>query len=234
MYEFSYPRNCKVYVTDETVNIAPVTFSKNGSYFEPESIDYFFSLVEQKPGDINVVDVGAQVGLYTLYAKNLPNVHFYSFEPNLETFNVLNQNCILNNINNVTLFNKGLGENSGILDLLIPHNPEEKGLCCFTKTPIRFNSFREEQVEVTTLDDIFYNNNKSCDFIKCDTEGYELRVLKGGYETLKKYKPELFIEVCDANLRQCNITKEELFGFLYDLGYKFITNKDNENFHFRV
>lgn len=223
-----------ILVTEETLVNTPVTFSRNGYYFEPRSIAYFFNIAHEKNTHINIIDIGAQSGLYTLYAKYIPNSTFYSFEPNPETFKLLEDNCKLNNIENVNLFNNGLSDVSGYLSLKVPFHPNEKGLCCFSDTPLRFtNNFKEYTVNVTTLDEEFFNKNIKVDMIKCDTEGWEFYILKGGIKTLEKYKPDLFIEINDTNMKQCNVNKTDLINLLENLGYFLIKIVDNENYHFR-
>ena len=66
------------------------------------------------------------------------------------------------------------------------------------------------------------------DFIKIDTEGYEMHVLKGAVETLKKFRPLLFVELSDDNLRQQNNTPQELVLFLNGLGYSAKNAETNE------
>ena len=62
-----------------------------------------------------------------------------------------------------------------------------------------------------------------------DTEGYELFVLKGGIETIKKYKPILVVEFSYAKQYRPVLTQK--FGYklqtlrkfiIEELGYKFI------------
>ena len=36
-----------------------------------------------------ILDIGAQTGLYTLFAKYLPQSKIYAFEPSVKNFNVL-------------------------------------------------------------------------------------------------------------------------------------------------
>ena len=64
-----------------------------------------------------------------------------------------------------------------------------------------------------------------------DTEGYELNVLKGGFETIKKYKPVIILEIHkfkEMTLRY-GYEKEENIKYLQNLGYKlmgYINNQD--------
>lgn len=220
-----------VAVTDETTRVTPITFGVHG-VFEPESIEFFFKEIESRNQPLTIVDIGAQSGLYTLYAQYIPQCTIHAFEPNPETFRLLEDNCTLNKIQNVQLYNKGIGQEPSLLRLKVPFRPDEKGLCSFGATPTRFHNYHEVEVPVTTLDAVFYETNQQVDFIKCDTEGWEPYVLRGGKETLRRYKPDLFLEVNDDNLRQCSSTKEELLAILDEFGYKFITCKNNENYYF--
>jgi hypothetical protein len=58
-------------------------------------------------------------------------------------------------------------------------------------------------------------------FIKIDVEGHELQVLKGATETLKEnnYPPILF-ESWPANNTTNTTLKDNLFQYLFELGYK--------------
>jgi FkbM family methyltransferase len=221
-----------VAVTDESVQLTPITFSPHGGVFEPESIQYFYTKIEARNEPMTIVDIGAQSGLYTLYAQYLPHCTFHAFEPNPETFKLLEDNCKLNKITNAKLYNKGLGQENSTLRLKVPFRPDEKGLCSFGETPIRFNSYQEVEVPVTTLDSMFYDQNQRVDFIKCDTEGWEPNVLRGGKNTLREYKPDIFLEVNEENLKQCSSSTPELLYILDEYGYKFVTCKNNENYYF--
>jgi len=75
MYSYNYGPSKIVYVTENTVNLTPVTFNKTGGFWEPKSISYFYNLVGDK--NANILDIGAQSGLYTLYAKFLPKYNVF-------------------------------------------------------------------------------------------------------------------------------------------------------------
>ncbi|MGC9027531.1 MAG: FkbM family methyltransferase, partial [bacterium] len=53
-------------------------------------------------------------------------------------------------------------------------------------------------------------------------EGYEFNVLNGATETLKKYKPKLFIEVDDNLLQRQNISAKKLIEFISSFGYSIV------------
>ena len=230
----NYMNQYPVEISSDTLIKTPITFNPDGRYFEPESVAYFYDLIKSKFGTnpCNIVDIGAQSGLYTLYAKYMQNCRFYSFEPNTDTFELLKENCKLNNITNVKLHNMGLGNKIETLSLKIPRRADESGLCCLGISPIRFSDYTKKEINVTTLDTEFYERNIPIHFIKCDTEGWEAFILEGGEKSITTYKPEIFLEVCDDNLKQCSQTRENLFSILEQYGYKYVTTINNENFHF--
>jgi FkbM family methyltransferase len=217
MYIFEYIDNNKILVTDKTVDYGNSSFQKNTEIWEKESLNYFFNLIN-KNEKVNIVDIGANVGLYSLYAKYLPNSQFYSYEPYKFTYDLLNENIKLNNITNVNTYNIGLGDKKGktILNVCLYND----GLNTMGTNPLRFNDISSIEVEIDTLDNIFYNNNIKVDYIKIDTEGYEYNILKGGEKTIKKYKPIIQLEYNETNMKQCNINSSELNNYIIELGYK--------------
>lgn len=230
MHRFSYPNDKPIFVTDDTIKKTPYSFDVKHGISEPTSIQYFFSLLTERNKEYNamIVDVGAQTGLYSLYARFLPECRFYAFEPFHETYTILCENLKENGIENVKTFPYALGSKEEKKHL---HIPDHLGLNTFGNTPQRFDSWKDVEVEVKCLDDIL-KDETAFDFMKCDVEGWEYHVLKGAEESIQKWKPELFIEVCDRNLKQCEIKKEDLYDYLHFLGYKQKNVVDDENVHF--
>jgi len=188
---------------------------------------YFFFDLIPKDKSVNIVDIGANVGLYSLYAKYLPNAHFYSFEPFDINYNLLNENILLNNITNINTYKIALGEKEckSILNTCISHN----GLHTMGDNPLRFNDIKPVEIDVNTLDNIFFNNNITVDYIKIDTEGYEYYILKGGENTIKKNKPIIQLEYNVTNMKQCNITPKQLMNYINnELNYKIYNLTDEE------
>lgn len=130
-YYFNDPEY-PILISKETLDRAPHTFLANGSMWETLSLKQFFGKID-KNTNYNIVDIGAQVGLYTLFAKYLPESTFYSFEPFSVTYNLLNENVKLNNLNNVNTFNLGISDKEGtcILNTSLSHN----GLILWVITP---------------------------------------------------------------------------------------------------
>lgn len=225
-YKYYYFNNSNypIFITSKTKNITPYTFLPNGQLWEHKSIKQFFSSIDDNP--YNIIDIGAQSGLYSLFAKYLPNSTFYSFEPFVDTFNCLNDNLKLNNISNVKSYNIGISDKVGtsILNTSKSHN----GLHTMGDSPLRFHDINPITINVSTIDEEFYNKNIPAHFIKIDTEGWEYNILKGAEKTIRKYKPIIQLEWNITNMKQCNVTEQELSTLLNNYNYYEKSNADEE------
>jgi FkbM family methyltransferase len=219
---FSYP----IQVTESTVELTRYTFGYDGLLWENKALFQFYSQIS-KNEKYNIVDIGAQSGLYSLYAKYLPQSTFYAFEPFPTTFRLLNDNIQLNNIENVKTFNIALSNESGekILNTCKSHN----GLHTLGENPLRFNDVEPIPVICDTLDNLFYSKNIPVHYIKIDTEGYEYYILQGGVQTLKQYRPIIQLEWSEINMKQANVLPQMLLDFFRDLNYIKVSQQDEEH-----
>lgn len=215
---YRYADGKEIEISKESIAIAPGTCLKNGVFWESGSIIKFFSFIDPNC-KVNIVDIGAQIGSYTLYAKFLPHATFYAFEPFKQSYECLVQNVILNGINNVKLFNIALSDtkrDDQKFNVCKSHN----GLHTLGETPLRFTDVESHIIETDTIDNIFYNNNIPVHFIKIDTEGWEINVLKGGTKSIMKWRPIIQLELNGVNLKQCNKTVDDLNEMIKSLKYK--------------
>lgn len=144
-----------------------------------------------KDGD-SVLDIGANFGAYTKLFSNLVGEkgQVLSFEPIPEVNEYLKANLRSGNIHNVLAHNFALSNSSGKANFSIP------------KFDHSGNNFYEGHitegegditVEVQRLDDLGIARKIS--FVKCDVEGAELLVLKGGVEFIAKHRPIFMLEI---------------------------------------
>lgn len=217
------------YTEDEFIYVVEQSFDKNYSFvingtnknniWEEQSLHVFYNIVKNDNRPVkNIIDAGANVGLYSLYAKFLPNANFYSFEPFKKTFDILNKNIELNNINNVKTFNFGLSDKKETKELKISF--DNNGLNTISDNPLRFNANDVSIINVDTIDNLFYDKDIEVNYIKIDTEGFEYYILKGAEKTIKKYKPIIQIEYVKTNMEQCNVKLEQIEKIINDLNYK--------------
>jgi hypothetical protein len=72
-----------------------------------------------------------------------------------------------------------------------------------------------ELIEMTTLDEVFRNRDP-VDFIKIDTDGFDLEILRGAEDTLRRDKPIVYFEL-DVDLLS---TADTDLNWLQALGYQ--------------
>jgi len=158
------------------------TLSDEGTYENNE--------VYVKEGDV-IFDVGANVGMFSIYASKKVKCKIYSFEPVKYTFNILEETIKLNGVENTIIpVNKGVFNCIGYENIKMNIN-ENIG-----DSSIIFNNnvVNSEQIELTTIDDFVIDNKiERIDFIKADIEGAERLMLEGAKNTIKNFKPNLAI-----------------------------------------
>jgi FkbM family methyltransferase len=183
-----------------------------------EPRDKLYHLVKNKH---YIVDVGANIGETSLhFAKYSPDSIIYAFEPDPVCYEKCKRNLLLNQFKNIHLYNFGLGDENRKY-YLSPDTYNNLG-----GNKIRPESSHVPNIDVKRLDDVLIRENIKCvDFMKIDVEGFEYRVLKGSEQTIKRFRPVLFIEINDNNLRYQGSSAAELISFLE----KYYTNIINAN-----
>lgn len=123
------------------------------------------------------VDVGANIGAYTLIASEVPGVHVLSFEPNPTAFAKLGTNVMLNGRANVELLNMAAGSAPGELHMT------DNGADVLNHV-VTGGGAGTIAVLVDTLDAVCRRQGAWPKLIKMDVEGHEPQVLEGALECL--------------------------------------------------
>lgn len=210
---YKYFDGTTIHVSDDTVKNFPNTFMKNGLLWENKSIEIFYKKYVTKSNPV-IVDIGAQVGLYTLYAKNKPDAIFHAFEPYKKAFDCLNDNIKLNDITNIKTYNYAISDKNEKSYLSCSN--KNYGLNTLSQSPLRFQKEFSTEVQTITLDSFI---DFPVDYIKIDTEGWEYFILEGGYNTIQKYKPVIQLEWNLTNMQQCNVTPTMMNNLINKLKY---------------
>jgi FkbM family methyltransferase len=143
------------------------------------------------------IDVGANIGLTSIFmTKCAPNVEVIAFEPAPKCIPFLTQNVWANGEGMIKVAPVGLGGKSGLVPFVeLPnfsagshiggnkasHPAAVKGKKVWIKIDTLDNYCRTEKIE-------------RIDLIKIDAEGYEINVLTGARDTLRKFKPVVILE----------------------------------------
>lgn len=137
---------------------------------------------ELKEGDV-VVDVGANIGYYTLIFARLvgESGKVYAFEPDPANFQLLKKNVQLNGYRNIVLERKAVADRTGRRRLyLAPHNKGDHRLYA----PPENRPWVD--VEAVALDDYFAARDERIAFIKMDIQGAEGAALTGMRRLLER------------------------------------------------
>jgi FkbM family methyltransferase len=169
--------------------------------------------------DMVLLDVGANVGEYTLFAaKRLLNGKVISFEPMPTLRGLLDENIRLNNFQNVKVWSYGLSDREGSFPIYTTEDVTNEGLSTFF--PSDNLKQRSINVEVKTLDRECENLQLDrLDFIKMDIEGSELKALHGAHNTIKCFRPLIMIEISDVTYQAAGYTTKDISAFFTSLSY---------------
>jgi FkbM family methyltransferase len=161
--------------------------------------------------DTVFVDVGAYMGLYTVYACRRAR-RVLAVEPNPMALAYLKANVALNNCHNTIVVPKAASDKMGVVRLRIPR-PARRGLIPTTASIVwSFEEALEIDVETDTLDNIVDEAGlDTVDFVKIDVEGAEGLVVKGAERTLRKSRT-ILIEIWPENTW--------IISYLQALGYR--------------
>jgi FkbM family methyltransferase len=180
------------------------------------------------PGDGWVVlDVGAHVGIYSLWVSRLVGDGFViAFEPNPIAYRWLISNIELNGATNIKALPYALGdeitrerlyvagENIGASSLIMNH---------IINSPAgKYSIVGEFVVPVVTMDyvidksmEIVSRPVKHVDLVKVDVEGYEMRVLRGAERALREGLIDRFV----IEVHTDQVSTKDLVRYLANYGY---------------
>lgn len=188
--------------------------------YEPLTSHIFTNKVISGTG--SVVDVGANIGFFTLLAARLldgksGHEMVFAFEPEKSNYRLLTENIKLNNFYNVKQFQIAISDRGGFTTLYTSKN--ESGEHNIIGTHGLSKNYR---VEMNTLDDVI-GLDTPVQLVKIDVEGAETRVLLGAEKLLRKWHPTIIVECWDKGLNEAKSSVQELLDILHSFNYSDIT-----------
>lgn len=166
--------------------------------------------------DDTIIDIGANFGYYTsIFARKAgKNGKIYAVEPVQLYRDILLKNTA--RFPNIEIIPYALSDREGESSMGIAS--EKKYRHGLTRLMTEDNSHKidkEYSVSTKTPETVFGKLEK-LDYIKCDIEGHEIKVIPGFKSLIEKYKPVVQIELEKANFDSIN-------SFLCEKGYKAYT-----------
>ena len=159
-----------------------------------------------------IFDVGANKGDYISMCRNSGFWgHIYGFEPNPKTFRTLE--ALSDDRSH--FFNIGLSDQEGSFELFYKKGDDESTHATLYKASIENNSnITSAVIELKTLDKFIDEHQiEYIDLLKIDTEGNELKVLKGAKKSLEAKK----IKAIQFEITGINVVSRVFFKDFFDL-----------------
>lgn len=178
------------------------------------------------PININdiVVDIGANIGIFILFAASKTRNTIYAFEASPRNFEFLSRNILSNDFRNIVIKNVAVSDKVGLAKLFLSDTGE--GDLLFDHN-IKGKLEKFIEVPTSTLQNIIENNNLSqIDFLKLDCEGSEGAIISSTPSSLLKKIRKIAMEFHD-NVSQ--LKHNEIQKLLNDAGFVTKLNWDGKS-----
>jgi len=194
----------------------------NGFYEKEQLI--FLDKICNKDEITHFLDIGANIGYYSLYFKKINNI--FAFEPNKKNFLRLKENNELNNLN-IKMYNFGLSNTNSDSEIWYTNKDKMGGSAIYEKNDPELNKYNykdiiKEKILTKKLDDIIDINNSKI-LIKIDVERHEKKVLEGMNKMIKQNNIIMQIEIGYDQ-------KNEVFSYLNKLNLKWINTIRHDHY----
>ena len=182
------------------------------NYTEPKEHKWFLKALNFKGV---FVDVGANVGGYSIRACKM-GVETIAIEPDPDNFHVISLNVKHNHLANTHLLRLAVGDKKEVRDLYYNENYSTVSYCLDqNKTTLEAKC----KVQVMPLDLALAPllGDKQINLLKIDTEGFEIEVLKGASNCLKRTR-YIILEVLPGTKAKL----QKVLNLLKPLGFELI------------
>lgn len=199
----------------DTRSVPSVTVNHGG--YEAEEVRALTALAT---GAETVLDIGANAGFVALrLARVIASAGLiHAFEPVPSTHAELRHNIALNSLSGrIVPHAVALGEAAGEVKFYVP---AFHGSVAASARALFEGENREVRVSMTTLDDFATSQAiERIDLLKCDVEGAELFVLRGGMATIERTRPVLMLEMLRKWAKVYDYHPNDILRVLTPLGY---------------
>ncbi len=189
--------------------------------YEPKTIAYWDEAIR---AGMVVLDVGANVGLFTLIAAKA-GAQVHAFEPNPPTRQRLERNLSLNAFGSgVRVHSAALSDHSGTAMLFDDIGRGEGRYNDGVASLSQANAAgKGTSIDLSTLDEVAAQTGiDRVDWIKMDIQGAELPALRGARRVLERNRPRLLLELDGQCARSFGWDPTDLVRFLADLSYDLV------------
>ena len=174
------------------------------------------------------VDVGANLGIYTLLAARHLSERgkVFAFEASQVEFEKLKRTLAWNKLHSVIAENLAVGSSSG--EVAIFESLDRSGaLNRIGIKAIDAYLYQETKTQCVSLDEYFKKRVEKPDFIKIDVEGFELKVLHGARAILQANRPVLMVEMVPATSNH-ESNPELIWDYMEGMSYRWLSGVNDK------
>ena len=191
---------------------------------EPETLQW----IDQFKSNSVFLDIGANVGLYSIYAAKTKNTTVYAFEPSFFNLEYLARNIFINGLSEkINIIPLALNNTAGINPFHLTSTAWGGALSTFDQ---KFDDSGKEMhpefvykttgIDLDTLSKLL--QLEKADYVKIDVDGLEHIILSGAKNTLKNAR-DILVEINDNFSEQREVSDKILVELGFELDQKVYT-----------
>ena len=177
----------------------PETFEKIKEIFKKKQIESFW-------------DIGANVGIYSVFIAKRYYSSIYAFEPSKKYHNFLKRNTTF--FKKVKSYNFGIGSINKKEKIVLT---EEPGSNYIARNKFDKNLKNSETCEIRTIKRL--SKIKAPNLVKIDVEGFEYEILNYSIDFFKTNKTILILEIDEEHLERYSKNKKDILHLLNSRNY---------------
>ena len=202
-------------------------FSRQVKFLGNYSTESFETKIfeSQLKSGMRVLDLGANIGFYTLLASSKigNSGRVFAFEPSPKNLKLINLSLKENSFSNVTVIDAAISDFVGKSFLhLSPYYNSEHSLFNYHYSSGKYHTLDKIMINVTTVDQTLSDvGDHTVDLIKMDIEGSESKALKGMQKTIEKNEHMILItEFWPKGFENANSEPGDFLNELSTFGFK--------------
>ncbi len=174
-----------------------------------------------KYSDIKIIDIGANVGDTVALVRNACTVPMLCIEGDADFFKTLVEN--IKQFKGVEAYRQLLGDKDRSINAQLKSDGETAELAHSG------NTGGNDSLSIVKLDTFLEGHSafKKSKLVKIDTDGYDVKIIRGAERFIKESKPVLFFEYDPMMLENNGDDGLAMFAMLNTLGYKDVLFYDN-------
>jgi FkbM family methyltransferase len=217
---------CAVAGGRKLLNVPPADFYESYEFFceRPQGhreLDFF--LGKLRPGDV-VYDIGGFRGAYSMAARLKLDAagSIHVFEPLAKNVESIRRICALNHFTGIHINALAVGDGGALAG-----NVNEQ--YAMLRLGDRQASATATDFPSISLDDYVTRGAPAPAVIKLDVDGFELHVLHGAHECLRRHRPRLWLEIHPTYLAEQGRSPDDVLNLLRATGYAIVFYDDSNS-----